>query len=420
MRRRTKVYRLPGRQKQPRQNLDFSMLKPALSATALLLLALLFWVRPHHAATVEAIAQPISLPPAIAGAVNSSGESVEARYMFSGTVVLDRIVSAAAKTGAGYNYEQPFSHMADFGSYDAAVADLECPVTSEDFSAAAQIGVDSPKFNCRPEWLPTLKKYFPIINLSSNHTYDRGADGYTQTVNNLSQAGFQIVGNYNPHADPNNNCKILTMPVRVKKTDGSEKQGNLPIAFCSFNYKILFSPSDGEMEQIQKYQKIMPVFGMLNSGSEYLASAGEMQRNLAHKMIDYGSEFVIANGTHWVQDSEAYKGKLITYSLGNFIFDQSDDESRRSANVFVNLKSSYDQNLAKWLTLGDQCKQKPASCENLIESSNLPKPTLNLSFDMTAAQGGFRTVVHKADSSLQKSVEDRMRWAETLQGLSAP
>jgi poly-gamma-glutamate synthesis protein (capsule biosynthesis protein) len=32
---------------------------------------------------------------------------------------------------------------------------------------------------------------------------------------------------------------------------------------------------------------------------------------------------VIGNHPHWVQGVELYKGKVISYALGNFIFDQS-------------------------------------------------------------------------------------------------
>lgn len=359
--------------------------------------------------------QPIIQP--VADTTKPVIESAKGRYMFSGTIVLDRTVSRDARVSGGYDYSQPFGGMADFGKLDAAVADLECPVTSRPFPPSAQIEVPSPKFNCLPGWLPELKKYFPIINLSSNHTYDRGADGFAETLKNLDAAGFQVVGNYTPHADKDN-CRILSLPVRLVDSDGQPTKGILPIAFCSFNYKILFSPEPGELEKIKDYQAVMPVFGMLNAGSEYRPSAGTTQINLAHKMIDYGAEFVIGNGTHWVQNTEAYKGRLITYSLGNFIFDQADAESRRSANIILNLSANYDDNLAGWLTLGTECQANPDHCLELIQASGLKKPDLQLKFSVIAAEGGFNSVTHKANTSLQKAVEERLDWANTEAGLT--
>ncbi|MGH2727271.1 MAG: CapA family protein, partial [Actinomycetota bacterium] len=43
----------------------------------------------------------------------------------------------------------------------------------------------------------------------------------------------------------------------------------------------------------------------------------------AHALIDAGADMVIATHPHWVQGAEIYKGHLIAYSLGNFVFDQT-------------------------------------------------------------------------------------------------
>lgn len=39
-------------------------------------------------------------------------------------------------------------------------------------------------------------------------------------------------------------------------------------------------------------------------------------------MIDAGADAIIGSHPHVVQPTEEYKGKMIFYSLGNFIFDQ--------------------------------------------------------------------------------------------------
>ena len=49
---------------------------------------------------------------------------------------------------------------------------------------------------------------------------------------------------------------------------------------------------------------------------------GGQSRELAHSFVDAGAEIVIGSHPHVVEESEAYKGKHIYYSLGNFIFDQ--------------------------------------------------------------------------------------------------
>jgi poly-gamma-glutamate synthesis protein (capsule biosynthesis protein) len=44
------------------------------------------------------------------------------------------------------------------------------------------------------------------------------------------------------------------------------------------------------------------------------------QTDLAHRFIDAGADLVVGGHPHVLQGLEAYKGKWIAYSLGNFIF----------------------------------------------------------------------------------------------------
>jgi poly-gamma-glutamate synthesis protein (capsule biosynthesis protein) len=43
---------------------------------------------------------------------------------------------------------------------------------------------------------------------------------------------------------------------------------------------------------------------------------------LGHLAVDAGADLVIGNHPHWVQGVEIYKGHLITYAHGNYVFDQ--------------------------------------------------------------------------------------------------
>lgn len=58
-------------------------------------------------------------------------------------------------------------------------------------------------------------------------------------------------------------------------------------------------------------------------GQEYTARPNPDQRRVAHALIDAGADMVIATHPHWVQGAEIYKGRLVAYSLGNFVFDQT-------------------------------------------------------------------------------------------------
>ncbi|MEV6238373.1 CapA family protein [Lentzea sp. NPDC051838] len=61
----------------------------------------------------------------------------------------------------------------------------------------------------------------------------------------------------------------------------------------------------------------------LHAGFQFEAAASENVRDMAHAAVDAGADIVIGHHPHVLQGLEWYKGKLIVYSLGNFVFDQN-------------------------------------------------------------------------------------------------
>ena len=56
--------------------------------------------------------------------------------------------------------------------------------------------------------------------------------------------------------------------------------------------------------------------------------------DLGHALIDAGADLVIGNHSHCLQGMEAYKGKIICYSLGNFSFGGNRNPSIKDTAVF--------------------------------------------------------------------------------------
>lgn len=188
---------------------------------------------------------------------------------------------------------------------------------------------------------------------------------------------------------------------------------------CSFNYKTIFSPNPGELESIQNWSKLMPVVGLMNGGPEYQHIAGQDQMNVAHRMIDYGADFVVGNGTHWVQNTEVYKGKLIVYSLGNFIFDQLDYDGRIALNLSVKMSAPYDNNAQGWISVGSSCKDSTSSCMQKAKDQNLKRLSPSFVFDAIGSYGCYQLVATRANAQQQKDIESRANWATTEQQLTS-
>lgn len=342
--------------------------------------------------------------------------SAEAKYMFSGTVVLARAVENDAKTANGYDYSQPFSKMSTFNpkQYDAWVVDWECP-TSAEHNLSFEYQVSNTVFNCRPEWIPEFSKYFTHANLANNHTADLGAEEFLETREHLEKGGIAVVGNYNP-AVSEDVCDVMSMPVHLQMQDGSEQDGYLPIAMCAWHY-FERAPQAGEIEVMQEYAEIMPVIGLMQVGVEYQASNDPRQEAVGKAIIDNGAEFVVGNSPHWVQNIEVYKGKPIFYSTGNFIFDQLETETNRGVSIAVSMKVGHDENLAKWLQLGESCKKRSDDCLAQAKAQGLSKPSLELTYEPIASINGAHVLTEKASPAVQAAVEERMNWTQTKKEL---
>lgn len=337
---------------------------------------------------------------------------VEGKYLFNGTVVWARYMQQWSKNPDGtLNYAYPFSGLDTFNrqAYDAWTADLECASGAEEISDASAI--NDLIFNCRPEFLPEAAKYFTFLNLANNHSDNLGQDGLEETRANLAKNNIQYWGDPNPD-NTDNACEVMALPVRViSELDGKESttKASLPVAFCAWEYFFRL-PKDGEIEMMKPYADVMPVFAFLQAGVEYQAKADDYQKYMAHKIMDQGPEFVVANSAHWVQDGEIYQGKPILYSTGNFIFDQQyNKEVTRSASLDGSFSLKYDKNIAKWLELGPSCKAHKDSCFNQIKQAKLAKPELSLKYDLIAGDNSNK-LSKRADPTIQAAVEQRVGW----------
>ncbi|GAA3034929.1 CapA family protein [Actinokineospora globicatena] len=65
------------------------------------------------------------------------------------------------------------------------------------------------------------------------------------------------------------------------------------------------------------------VMVQVHSGFELQDAASDSIREISRAAIDAGADIVVAHHPHQLQGVEWYKGKLIAYSLGNFVFDQN-------------------------------------------------------------------------------------------------
>ena len=71
----------------------------------------------------------------------------------------------------------------------------------------------------------------------------------------------------------------------------------------------------------------------MHSGTEYSFEPNSRQIEFAHGAIDAGADLVYGHHPHVLQPVEEYNGKIIMYSLGNFVFDQMWSEETKESII---------------------------------------------------------------------------------------
>ena len=358
--------------------------------------------QPLKAATVPA-AKPVPLK-------NLSGS-----YLVSGDVFWGRGIDwDAQRSPEGTNW--PFARLAEFHpeKYDGWISDMECPITN--LTVPYQTQVDKLILQCSPAYTAAASKYFTAFTLANNHTDNTGPQGFADTRANLQKAGIQYFGHYDL-GQKEDLCEVISMPAKL-----NGQAARLPIAMCGYHW-LAREPTDDEMAQISLYAKYFPVWVFPHGGTEYAIHHNAAQQALYRKMIDLGASVVFGDHPHVVEDTEAYKGKLIVYDLGNLIYDQwFDNEVTKSLIVNVSISATVDKNLQAYLNMGEACKAFKDNCLQMAEDQGLHAPAFTYEYNILAGDDSISTPFtrqkHPASPAVYQWLLQRTDWANTSKGLS--
>ena len=358
--------------------------------------------------------------------------AASAKYLFAGTTFWGRrtnTMARASELGVKYPFSQLDSLNRD--EYDAWIAGLECPLVEKGGVHNSAEEEKIFKFNCDPDYLPEAKNYFTAFLLGNNHAGNQGKAGLAETRRHLDEYGIQYFGTpkrtAHDTADPEypnddediDNCSVVVLPMEVSFDDDSAQTYQMPFAFCSA-HGVYGVPGQDYLDHMKAYAGIMPTIAMPHMGAEYQAAHDTLRQNLYRRMIDYGVEMVIADHPHWTQDTEAYSGKLIVYSMGNFMFDQTDSkEVSRSAAITVQLELANlaEVDLVAWDALGQQCLLNKADCLEKIQAAKLQRPEYKYEFGFIATTSAGDRITRRASEVEQAELAQRLRWDETMRAL---
>lgn len=193
---------------------------------------------------------------------------------------------------------------------------------------------------------PALKSAgFDIVSLANNHTLDYGYEGLRDSFSALEQAGIA-------HHGAGLNLTEARRPALFTLENG------LKVGFLAYSNTYpeefwatasrpgtAFGHEQHVRADVSKLKKAVDtVVVSFHWGREGETDLQPYQIALAHAAIDSGADLVLGHHPHIVQAVEEYRGGLILYSLGNFVFGSFSNRVQYSviANIHFN-NGRYDR-----------------------------------------------------------------------------
>lgn len=220
-----------------------------------------------------------------------------------GDMMLDRGIRLdIQKKGPFY----PFEHIERFllGS-DVVVANAEGAFTQ--FPSQSVNDFNLLTFTFDPAELPILKDLgFTLLSQANNHALNFGAAGLQESQAAIRASGMETFG------DPTND----------EPGPFYETIRGIRVAFVGYHQ---FLGTDAKVIEAIRSAKAQGAFVIVypHWGIEYSPTMTPFQQSEAHGFIDAGADLILGAHPHVIEPIEIYKGKAIFYSMGNFIFDQS-------------------------------------------------------------------------------------------------
>ena len=185
-------------------------------------------------------------------------------------------------------------------------------------------------FRADPKYVSILTEMgVDVAGLANNHVLDFGKDALSDTFETLDDAGIKYIG----AGDSKKRAqKLIVIKKEGMKFGFLAASRVIPVVSWDVRNQTpgvftTYDPAD-LIDEIKKAKdKCDYLFVMVHWGQEHTTKLKDYERPMAHQFIDAGADVVIGAHPHVLQGVESYNGKMIYYSLGNFIFNETIDRT---------------------------------------------------------------------------------------------
>ena len=187
-------------------------------------------------------------------------------------------------------------------------------------------------FRAHPSRVENLKAFgTDIVNVANNHVYDYGPEALLDTIETLDRAGI-------PHVGAGANLKEASKPyyfvcngrkIAIVSATQIERSYNYTKEATENSPGVLKSLDPSKFVEVIKEARKNSDYVIVNIhwGTEGDSNFGRDQKNLAVSFARAGADVIIGGHTHCLQGFDFVEGVPVIYSLGNFWFSSSTQDT---------------------------------------------------------------------------------------------
>lgn len=240
-----------------------------------------------------------------------------------GDVMLGRTIGEAMQR---HGTDYPYAHVAPvLREADVAFGNLEVALTDGGTKANKDY-----TFRAPTAYAASLAAAgFDVMALANNHALDYGMAGITDGAAALRSHGVLPVGAGGNEAQARepavveaNGLRIAFVACVAVPDDSGTGYGRAQMEAGPNRPGVYWCEPEKVAQDVRAAASRADVVVLsMHAGFEYTETPNQLQQSVARAAIDAGAALVLGGHPHVLQGVEFYRGGVIIYSLGNFIFD---------------------------------------------------------------------------------------------------
>ena len=233
--------------------------------------------------------------------------------------------------------DHPFEEIKATMAADMVLANLETPLARV-LPAQSPIGTMY-RFGAAAEMTQHLVDAgVTAVSLANNHFYDLRVQGMKETPAILAEYGIVALGAgraeplFRVETSERKGWRVGFIAASTRRNAPDfDHAPRLPFAMArdlASNLGPLIAAAKEDHDAVIVY---------LHWGDEYVDEPARVQQTAARALIDAGAAAVVGHHPHVLQGIERYKNGVIAYSLGNFLFENTNEIPRQTGVLRLRL-----------------------------------------------------------------------------------